>query len=71
MSGSVQTPSSMSGSCQEALPDAQEWSRGRQGCPGVVGRPSRMSVSGREALPDVQKWPIGPSGCPGVVVSSF
>ena len=47
----------MSGSCQEALPEVQEWLEDPPGCPGVVGcppgcpgvvgRPTRMSGSGR------------------------
>ena len=53
----VGSPSRMSGSGQEALPnvrewlealpDVWEWSGGPPGCPRVVGIPSRMSDSGR------------------------
>ena len=68
--GVVGTPSQMSGSGREALPDVREWSGGPPRCPGEVGRlsrmswkgrgPSRMSGSGREALPYFQERSGGP-----------
>ena len=55
MSGSGREGTRMSGSCQEVLPEVQEWLKDPPGCPGVVGRPTQMSGSGREALPNVQE----------------
>ena len=62
-SGVIETPSRMSGSGRESLPDVWLWSGGPSkwpgvvggpsGCPAVVGRPSRLSGSGRKTLPDV------------------
>ena len=51
----VESPSRMSGSGREVIPDVHEWSGVPPGCPGVVGNPSRMFGKGREALPDVRE----------------
>ena len=74
MSGGVQTPSSMSGSCWEAIKDVRKCSDtlqyvrllsgSPQRCPGVVWRPYRMSGSGWLALPDVWEWSGDHPGCP-------
>ena len=61
------TPSKMSGSGWESLPDVRKLSGGPPGCSCVVRRPSQMSessqelsqmsVSGPDALQDVREWP--------------
>ena len=57
------SPSLISGSGREALPDVceslpyiREWLRVTPKCPGVVVKPAWLSGSGREALLDVREW---------------
>ena len=59
----VGSPSRMSGSGRETLPDAREWSGGPHRCPGVFGSPTRMSVK----LSRIPRVIRGQSQCPGVV----
>ena len=49
----VVSPSRMSVSGWETLPNVLEWLGGPPGCPEVVGRPSGISGSGWESLQDV------------------